>query len=197
LVGTYLYPTLPEKIAIHWDVNGEADGYASKLIGLFLLPVISLFLLPLMLILPKLDPTKGIKKFKEGYDWFLFGFIVFMSIIYSLSLLWNLGYKFDMMRLMAPAIGVLFYGIGVLMEKMRLNWFVGIRTPWTLSSEDVWDKTHQVGAKAFKTCGVLAFLGILANGWLSLLFTLVPVLVASIYLTYFSYSEHQKISAPQ
>ena len=62
--------------------------------------------------------------------------------------------------MLAPAMGGLYYGIGVLMGSTRLNWFVGIRTPWTLSSEEVWDSTHAMGAKLFKLCGVLAFAGL-------------------------------------
>jgi uncharacterized membrane protein len=197
LMGFYLYPSLPDRIAIHWGVSGEADGYGSKLMGLFMLPLVMLLLLPMMYLLPRIDPAKGIEKFQLGYDWFVFGFVAFMSTIHGLGILWNLGYRFDMTRVIAPAIGVLFFGIGYLMDKIKFNWFVGIRTPWTLSNEEVWEKTHQIGGKVFKACGVCSFLGILFEGLYALILILSPVLLATIYLTYYSYSEYQKLNAIQ
>jgi uncharacterized membrane protein len=89
----------------------------------------------------------------------------------------------------------LFYGIGAMMGSARYNWFVGVRTPWTLSSEEVWERTHRLGGRMFKACGVAALLGTLARGWLALLLTVAPVLAAGIYLTYYSYVEYRKSGA--
>jgi uncharacterized membrane protein len=192
LVGFYFYPLMPERMAIHWGLSGQADGYGSRFMGLLFIPLISLLFFPFMLVLPRLDPARGIEGFRGGYDWFVFGFLGFMAYVYGLIVGYNLGWRFNFLRFLAPALGVMFYGIGVLMGKARLNWFVGIRTPWTLSSEEVWDRTHEMGARLFKLCGVLAFAGLLASGWLALLVTVAPVLVAGIYLFYFSYSEYQR-----
>ena len=192
LVGFYLHPLMPERMAVHWGLSGEADGYGSRFMGLFFVPVISLLFFPLLLALPRLDPSGGIERFRGGYDWFVCGFLAYMAYIYGLSLAWNLGWRFSFMRMLAPAMGALFVGIGVVLRGARLNWFVGIRTPWTLSSEEVWDRTHEVGGRLFKLCGVLAFAGVLARGWLALLVTVAPVLVSGVYLMYFSYSEYQK-----
>jgi uncharacterized membrane protein len=94
--------------------------------------------------------------------------------------------------MLAPALGALFYGIGVMMGDAKFNWFVGVRTPWTLSSEEVWERTHRLGGRLFKNCGLAALLGMLARGWLALLLTVAPVLVAGIYLTYYSYAEYRR-----
>jgi uncharacterized membrane protein len=196
-LGFYLYPSLPDRIAVHWGVSGEADGYGSKFMGLFMLPLVTLLLLPMMHLLPRIDPAKGIEKFQEGYDWFVFGFVAFMSTIHELGILWNLGHRFDMTRIITPAIGALFFGIGYLMDKIKFNWFVGIRTPWTLSNEEVWEKTHRIGGKVFKACGLLAVLGILFEGVYALVLILAPILVATLYLTYYSYSEYQKLNTIQ
>ncbi len=74
-----------------------------------------------------------------------------------------------------------------------MNWFVGIWTPWTLSSEEVWERTHEVDARLFRLCGVLALGGVLARGWLALMVTVAPVFVAEVYLFYFSYSEYRRL----
>ena len=193
-VGFYLYPRMPERMAIHWGLTGEADGYGSRFLGLFLIPLISVVFLPLLLVLPRLDPLRGIERFRGGYDWFVFGFMAYMAYVYGLSLAWNLGWRFSFMRMLAPAMGGLFVGIGVLMRDVRQNWFVGIRTPWTLSSEEVWDRTHEVGSRLFIVSGALAALGALAEGWIALALILVPVMFSGIYLIYYSYSEYHRLA---
>jgi len=193
LVAFYLYPLMPERVAIHWGMSGDADGYGSRFLGLFLIPIVSVLLLPFMLALPRLDPSRGIERFRGGYDWFVFGFMVYMGYVYGLSLAWNLGWRFSFMRMLAPAMGALFVGIGVVLRGARLNWFMGIRTPWTLLSEEVWDRTHEVGSRLFIASGALAALGALAEGWLSLALIVVPVMFTGIYLVYYSYSEYQRL----
>jgi len=188
----YLYPGMPERVAVHWGLSGEADGFGSRFEGLFMIPMVSAVLLPILLALPRLDPSGGIEGFRGGFDWFVFGMSAFMSYIFGLTLLWNLGWRFDFLRVLAPALGGLYYGIGVLMGRTRLNWFVGIRTPWTLSSEEIWDRTHEFGGRLFKVCGVLALGGVLAGGWMARLLTVAPVVAAAMYLYYYSYSEYQK-----
>jgi uncharacterized membrane protein len=193
LVAFYLYPRMPERVAIHWGLSGEADGYGSRFLGLFLIPIFSMLLLPFMLALPRLDPSGGIERFRGGYDWFVFGFMGYMAYVYGLSLAWNLGWRFSFMRMLAPAMGGLFVGIGVVLRGARLNWFMGIRTPWTLLSEEVWDRTHELGSRLFIVSGALAALGALAGGWLALALIVVPVMFTGIYLVYYSYSEYQRL----
>jgi len=193
-VGFYLYPSMPESMAIHWGLSGEADGYGSRFMGLFLIPLVTAVMIPFLVSLPRLDPSGGIEGFRPGYNWFVFGFVAFLSYVHGLSLAWNLGWRFSFMKMLAPAMGGLFYGVGVVMRKARRNWFFGVRTPWTMSSEAVWDRTHAVGSRLFRWCGVLAALGALAEGWLVFALILVPVLFTGIYLVYYSYSEYQRLA---
>lgn len=194
LAAFYLYPMMPERVAIHWGISGEADGYGSRFMGMFMIPVISLLLLPLMLVLPRLDPSGGIERFRGGYDWFVFGFLAFMAYVQGLTVAWNLGWRFSFMRMLAPAMGLLFAGIGVLLRGARRNWFMGIRTPWTMMSEEVWDNTHELGSRLFMISGALAALGALTDGWLALAIIMAPMMVSAIYLVYYSYSEHQRLA---
>jgi uncharacterized membrane protein len=117
--------------------------------------------------------------------------IVFLFYIYLLSIAWNLEYRFNMTRMILPAIGILFFYIGILVENAKRNWFIGIRTPWTLSSDKVWAKTHKLGGKLFKIAGVIAFLGILLQKY-SIWLLLVPALIAGLYPVVYSYFEYQK-----
>lgn len=191
-IGVYFYPQIPNEMASHWNLRGEVDDYMPKFWGILLMPFISLFLFLLFLIIPKIDPLKeNIEKFRKYFDWFIILIILFLSYIYLLAIFWNLGFEFNMGRMLMPALGILFFYIGILLKNAKRNWFIGIRTPWTLSSDSVWDKTHQLGSKLFKIAGIITFLGILFPNYV-LWTVLIPILTASLYLVVYSYFEYQK-----
>lgn len=192
--GIILYPFLPEKMATHWNAAGEANGYSSKAFGVFFMPIMSLFLAILLLSIPKIDPLKeNIEKFRKYYDWFMIIMLFFFLYIYLLTLIWNLGIEFDMTKMILPAMGIIFYAGGIMMEKSERNWFIGIRTPWTLSSDRVWDKTHKVGSKLFKLSGILSLIGMFFGKY-SIYFIIGPVIFSSIFLFVYSYWEYKKIN---
>lgn len=191
-VGIYMYPQLPDTIASHWNAQGQVNGYMSKFWGLFFLPLISVGLVLLFVAIPRIDPLKAnIEKFRTFYDRFVALFMVFFFYFYLLTILWNMGVQYNFNQVLAPAFGGLFYYIGVMIEHAKRNWFVGIRTPWTLSSENVWDKTHAIGAKLFKIVGVVVLLGVLFPNY-TIFFVLVPVLVVAVYLIVYSYFAYQR-----
>lgn len=194
LIGIYFYPRMPEMMASHWNSQGQVDGYISRFWGLFLMPLISFGLLLLLLFVPKLDPLKtNVKKFRKYYDFFILILILFLFYLYFLTVLWNLGIRFDMNLVLPPAFGALFFYIGILIEKAKRNWFIGIRTPWTLSSDEVWRKTHKIGGKMFKTAGLLAVFGIFFNDY-ALYFSIIPVIFTAVYTVIYSYLEYKKLS---
>jgi len=103
----------------------------------------------------------------------------------------NLGTNLNIGFLFAPAFAMLFYAIGVMVGKAKQNYFIGIRTPWTLASEKVWDKTHHVGAQLFKWCGLICLLGVF---WpeLAFWFILAPIILSVVVMFVFSYLEFKK-----
>jgi uncharacterized membrane protein len=190
--GVLLYPTMPERVASHWNMQGEADGYGSKAEGVFLLPGLSALLLFFFLAIPKIDPLgKNIESFREYYDGFILSFTGFMSYLYLLTVLWNLDVRFNMSQALSPGFGMLFYYLGILVENAKRNWFVGIRTPWTMSSDIVWNKTHRISGKLFKAAGVIALLGALIPQY-AILLVLVPVIAVSAYAFLYSYVEYSR-----
>lgn len=192
LIGIYFYPRMPGAMASHWNERGEVDGYMSKFWGLFLMPTISVGLVLLFVLIPKIDPLKAnIAKFRNYFDVFVVLTVVFFFYLYLLTILWNMGLRFDMIQLLAPALGILLYYCGILIEKAKRNWFIGIRTPWTLSSDKVWEETHKIGGRLFKVAGVVALLGVLLPDY-AMLFVLVPVLLVAAYTIVYSYFEYQK-----
>jgi uncharacterized membrane protein len=186
-VAVYSYPQMPERIASHWNAHGEVDGYMSKFWGIFLMPFLSLGMTALLIVIPKIDPLKAnIEKFKGHYYGFVALVLFFLFYIFLLTILWNLGYRFNMGQVLAPAFGVLFFFCGVLVEKARRNWFIGIRTPWTLSNEKVWDRTHALGGKLFKAAGALALLGVFFPDN-AFFFVIVPVIAVTVFTILYSY----------
>jgi len=195
VVGLYLYSQMPEQMASHWNASGEVDGYMSKFWGLFLMPIVLIGMLLLLWLVPKIDPLKkNVEKFKKYFDIFILLITLFLFYIHLLTLGWNLGYTFNMTRLMVPAMAILFFYIGILVEKAKRNWFIGIRTPWTLSSDIVWDKTHKITGKLFKIAAVISLLGMIDNKY-SIWFLLVPIFAVVIYSFIYSYVEYKKIKA--
>jgi uncharacterized membrane protein len=187
LTGLYFSPFLPDLMASHWGINGKVNGYVSKNFGVYFMPVLSLFLYFLFRFLPKIDPyKKNFKEFENYFNNFICIVFSFLFYIYLLTLFWNLGYRFDMIQLMSPALAVIFYYAGVLTQNARQNWFVGIRTPWTLSSKTVWQKTHKLGGKLFKITGGLSLLGVVLPQY-AIYLTLIPVLITAITVFVYSY----------
>ncbi len=187
VIGIYLYPQMPAMFASHWNAHGQVDGYMSKFWGLFLMPLTSIGLFLLFIFIPRLDPLRqNIEEFRQYYSWFAVLVITFLLYLWLLTIFWNLGFRFDIGRFLSPALGVLFYYIGVLLGQAKQNWFIGIRTPWTLSSEKVWTKTHKIGAKLFKASGSICLLAIFLPQY-ALFFILGPIILASLYLIVYSY----------
>jgi len=191
-VSIYFYPQFPERVASHWNAKGEVNGYLPKFWGIFLLPLTSMGLFLLFLAIPRVDPLrKNIEKFRKHYDRFILIMMVFFLYIQILIISSNIGIQYNMSQAILPAIAVLFYYAGVLIENARQNWFVGIRTPWTLSSERVWNKTHERGSKLFKILALAVLFSMFFPGYM-LLIILVPVFVVAGYLIVYSYIEYRK-----
>jgi uncharacterized membrane protein len=188
LAGLLLWNQLPDQMASHWGINDQVDDTTSKFWGVFLMPLVTTGLLLLFLVIPSIDPLKAnIVKFRETFNLFIVLMITFMIYIYGLTLAWNLGYtNFRMSSAMLPALGLLFIFLGSLIQKSKRNFFIGIRTPWTLSSDTVWDETHRVGGSLFKISGALALVGALFPDN-ALWFLFIPLIGTALFSIVYSY----------
>jgi uncharacterized membrane protein len=187
-----IYPAAPDRIPSHWNAAGQVDDYMSTFWGLFLIPFIMTGFVALLAFLPRIDPhKKNYEKFRDYYDGFILLFALFLMAIQVQIILWSIGYQISPNITFPLLIGVLFIYIGFLLGHAEQNWFVGIRTPWTLSSKTVWKKTHQLGGKLFIIAGVISCAGIFAGAY-ALWFILVPVLAVAGYTVAYSYVEFQK-----
>jgi uncharacterized membrane protein len=194
VAGVALWNQLPDQMASHWGPNDQVDGYMPKFWGVFLLPLISLGMLLLFLVIPSIDPLKAnIAQFRDVFNLFIALTIAFMLYIYALTLRWSLGHTdFGMSKAMLPAMGILFFFVGYMLRKAKRNFFVGIRTPWTLSSDKVWDETHRLGSVLFMISGGLAFIGSLFGGVTAMWFVFVPILGSTLITLVYSYVLYQR-----
>jgi len=160
----------------------------------FLMPLVTLGMLLLFLVIPNIDPLKAnIAQFRDVFNLFIVLLVGFMVYIYALTLLWNLGYtNFGLGKAMMPALGVLFIFVGYMLRKAKRNYFIGIRTPWTLSSDKVWDETHRLGAVLFIISGLLAFIGGFFGSMIAFWMMFVPLIGSTIFLLIYSYVLYQQ-----
>ena len=193
IVGAFFYNSMPDQMASHWNVNDEVDGYVSRFWGVFMMPLTSMFILVLFLVLPNIDPLKeNIIAFRKEFNLFILVILIFLLYVWLLTLLWNLGFtSFKIGTAILPALGFLFVFIGYLIRKSKRNWFIGIRTPWTLSSDTVWAEIHRIGGTLFIVSGFFTVLGVFFGDY-GIWFTLVPILSSSLFLYVYSYILYQR-----
>lgn len=189
MAGVFLWNQLPEQMASHWNANDEVDGTMPRFWGVFLMPIVTLGMFALFIFIPNMDPLKAnIVEFRETFNLFIVFFVTFMLYVHILTLIWSLGYNnFKMSTALLPIIGLMFIFIGYMLRKARRNFFIGIRTPWTLSSDTVWSKTHQLGSILFMLSGVFAMIGGFFGGMLAFWLMFVPLIGSTLFLVVYSY----------
>ncbi|MCL6588144.1 MAG: SdpI family protein, partial [Anoxybacillus sp.] len=157
-------PYLPNEVAIHWNAAGEPDGFANKWWGALLFPIFLTGIVALVIFLPKVDPRKeNYEKFGNVYRIFLHALVIFLFSLHVVTLAYNVGIPVQVDVVVPIGVGGLFIVLGNYMPKIKPNYFIGIRTPWTLENEEVWQKTHRVGGKVFVIMGVLVMLTVFAE----------------------------------
>src|SRR3989344_1996393 len=123
MIAGYAYQTIDEdKIATHWNAQGNVDDYSGKFWGLFLFPIILVIMYLLFLLIPKIDPLKkNIKKFRKQYDLFILVMLSYASYVFILMILFNYGFQFNMAAMMIPALSLLFFYLGTFMKNIKRN----------------------------------------------------------------------------
>jgi uncharacterized membrane protein len=167
IAGALAWPAAPESIPVHWNLAGEANRFGGKFEGLLLLPIITLAVLIGLTLLPHIDPRRErYAEFEGAFEVLKLLIVAFLAAVYAAMLAAVFGATLNMTRVVLPLVGVLLIGIGAVIGQVRPNWFVGIRTPWTLSSERAWSATHRAGRWVFIAMGAAMLLaGLADSGW--------------------------------
>lgn len=192
LLSVFFYSVLPDSMASHWNGQGVVDGYTSRLFNVLFFPVLEIFLFLLFIFVPKIDPKwKSIKTFEGKFNLFISSMLLFMLLLQLEVYLWNIGIKIPMEVAMPILMGGLFIVVADLVKNAKQNYTIGIRTPWTLHSERVWDKTHALGAKLFLATGILSIISALIPKY-SIWIVMCSVILSTIFLFIYSYLEFKK-----
>jgi len=160
-LSAWAWPQIPDgaQVPIHWGPSGEIDGYAAKWVGLLAMPALTVGLVALLALIPRIEPRRDhLRRSWTAYLATCVAVLVFTGIIHGVVVLAALGNDVDITAIVLIALGAMFIVIGNFLGKTRSNWFFGIRTPWTLSSELSWARTHRAGGWLFIGEGALVLL---------------------------------------
>ncbi|MBL7214841.1 MAG: SdpI family protein [Phycisphaerae bacterium] len=185
VISLLAYPKLPDRMASHWNGRGEVDGWMSKSVCLWLMPGIMVIQTIIFFSILLIDPLrKNIAKFFGYYAGFVIILNLFLLAVHGWMILWNLGIQIPSNVFMPVGIACLIFYAGIIMTHVKPNWFIGIRTPWTLSNEIVWQKTNKLGGLLFRIAAIIILIGAAFPKY-AIVFVLAPVLsVALITLIY-------------
>ena len=159
-ISIWAYPSLPPTVATHWSLRGTPDGFSSRGWAVAIGPLVIVGITLLFNVLPKMDPRReNYARFLSSYWLIANAVVVFMLVAHALVIATGLGYSVNIDRLMPLGIGLLFVFLGNYLTRVEPNWFIGIRTPWTLSSDAVWRKTHRTGGWLMVIGGLVLGIG--------------------------------------
>jgi len=197
VASAVVYPRLPETIPTHWNMDGQPDGWSSRAFGAWITPLLLLFTWGLFRVLPAIDPRgANYARFGGAFEAIIDSLMLFLLGMHIVLLRAGLGHPVQMQRIGPFGVGVLLTVIGNLLPRARPNWFIGIRTPWTLSSDRVWEKTHRLGGRLFVAGGILiALVSLFWVQWAHVVLITVVLLATAATLIY-SYLEWKREQDP-
>ncbi len=143
----YFWDQIPETIPTHWGIDGQPDGWSQKGWSVFFLPLITIGSYLLLVFVPYIDPKQKTDNRQKSLRAMRMVMPLLLTGIFLIMMLQWIGYTFDVGRAIYLCIALLFLVIGNYMQSLKHNYFIGIRTPWTLESEEIWRKTHRFGGK--------------------------------------------------
>ena len=151
-----MYSRLPEQIPTHWNMRGEIDDYSSRVWAAWLMPAVLLAMAIILPRLPAIDPRRqNYEKFRPSYDLVINAVMTLIAGMHGVTLGAALGWPVPIMKITPIMVGVLFVVLGNVLPRARPNWLFGIRTPWTLTNDRVWERTHRLGGMTFVGAGLL------------------------------------------
>lgn len=193
IAGVYFYTKFPNSVASHWGISGEVNGYSSKLVGAFGIPIMNLGMYVLFHLLPNLDPKKDrYEEFKDAYTLIRNAILLVLVVLFIAMGLYNLGYPVQIAKITPLIIGILMIVLGNYMGKIKQNYFMGIRTPWTLHSTTVWNKTHRVGGYLFVLMGSISIVTAFISPSLAFPIFMGSIIIGTAGIYIYSYLVYKK-----
>ncbi len=189
----YLWEKLPQKVPMHWNASGEIDRYGNKTELIFLIFMMPVFTYLIFLIMPIIDPKKKLEKMGKKFDVLKFYLVLFMTVLSIWIIHSTYTKSLGNPNYILMLIGLLFLILGNFFKTIAPNYFIGIRTPWTLESEIVWKKTHKMAGKLWFAGGLLILLlGLFLSSKIFIYTFFAITLIISLYPVVYSYIAFKK-----
>lgn len=194
LLAVYFFINFPNHVPIHWNLRGNIDGYSSRIFGAWFPPILMTALYGILLLLPQIDPKNSrYHEFRGAYHAIKNLIISFIFILYIFVGLAGLGYVLTFDVIIPVMLGILFLGIGYYSKDIKQNWTIGARTPWTLESVKVWDRTNHLMARIMMFCGcIIASAALPLPDTVRLGFIILPIVLLVIVPLVYSYAIFQE-----
>jgi len=160
IASVIAYPRLPERVPIHWDLHGQTNRWQSRGHAVLFLPIAAVVLWGVLRALPSIDPRRAnYSKFQPTYEFMVGATLTVIALIHLAVLASGIGMPIAIHRVIPIALGIILVAIGNQLPRARSNWWFGIRNPWTLSNDRVWERTHRVGGYLMMASGVVMIVG--------------------------------------
>ncbi|MHB8903869.1 MAG: SdpI family protein [Patescibacteria group bacterium] len=193
IFSVWSYPQLPNLVISHWDFYGRANGWSSREFHALFFPALLIAMYILFSLMPKFDPRgKSYSEFADVYLKMRNAILLVLATVFVASTLSNLGYNINIGTTVAGVIGLLMIILGNYFGKLKRNFFIGIRTPWALSSDNVWNKTHRLGGRLFMIWGVLLILAPWLAPTIAFAFLFGGIIIVIAWTTIYSYLVFKK-----
>lgn len=187
---------VPDRIPVHWNWSGQPDRFGGRFEGLLGLPLAAIAVFVLLIFLPRIDPRR------KHYDDFQHPYAIMRTVVVGVllglqifTLLWVRDAAGPRAGLLAAEVGIALVIVGNYLPKLKSNWFVGVRTPWTLSSEVSWHLTHRLAGRLFVIAGALDVVIALVQPAIAPLVTLATLVIAAVISVVYSYVVWRRDSA--
>lgn len=193
-VSAWIYPSLPDVVPTHWNIRGEADGFGPKGVAAWLLPAVALGLLGFMALVPWMSPKDfQVDSHGPAYGFIIVAMTALFVFIHLLSLTGAMNASFPVGRILMVGVFLFLAAIGSVLGQVRRNFFIGVRVPWTLASERVWDDTHRLAAKTFVIGGVVGASLALVDQTVAAIAMLVPIVLVPIVYSFVRYKQLERL----
>jgi uncharacterized membrane protein len=183
-----VYPRLPDRMPVHWTFSGEADRFGTRIEGAWLVPAVMVAVWLVTRLLPRIDPRQAnYAKMQSTYDFVVDAILTAMLAMHVVVLAAGLGHVVSMRRFVPLLFVAFFVALGNVLPRTRPNWWFGVRTPWTLSSDRVWTRTHRVAAYAMTATGVVVLVSAVLPGVWPLVLAIAVAVIAAFWMVIYSY----------
>ncbi len=190
-LSLWIWSTIPDDALLptHWNIEGRPDGFSTKWMALSFMPALSAVITIIFLLTPYLDPRRAnLQLSAKFWNATAIGVVLLMAAIHAVMVANAMGHPVDIRNVILPGMGALFIVIGNYLGKTRPNWFGGVRTPWTMSSDYSWEKTHRWAGRLFVLAGLATIAAwAFADGNVAFIVMIAGTIVASLIPIVLSY----------